>query len=288
MRSKADQYSHSRKDNRTSLWRTDAFGGLEMIRARYEDFSFSPHAHDEFMLAATESGLGQPHIQGKTHRIHPDDIILLNPGQVHGGGTGPDTFWHYRGFYPSAKLMELVAQDFGQRVRGIPFFSKNVVTDPYMTALLRNVHLVLETSRSALQSESLLLSLLARLIERHAADRPGWHPLGSENKSVQRAKAYLQALPARNVTLEELAGEANLSPYYFCRVFHKETGLSPHAYQLLVRVRFAKDLLLHGHPISQAAVAAGFFDQAHFTRHFKRVYGVSPRRFLPIFFPNAD
>lgn len=259
-----------------------------MIRARYRDFSFSPHVHDEFMLAATEAGLGQPQIRGKTRHIHPDDIILLNPGQVHGGGSGSGAFWHYRGFYPSAELMELVAQDFGQRVRGIPFFSKNVVTDPDMAALLRNAHLVLETPRSALQSESLLLNVLAMLIERHAADRPNWQPLGSENSAVLRAKAYLEAQPIRNVTLEELAAEANLSPYYFCRVFHKETGLSPHGYQLLVRLRFAKNLLQQGHPISQAAVEAGFFDQPHFSRHFKRVYGVSPRSFLPQNLPNAD
>ncbi len=281
MRSQTDQPSHSRSDNKTNLWRTKAFGGLEMIRARYKDFNFSPHAHAEFMIAATEGGLGQPQIHGKTYRIHPDEIILLNPGLVHGGGPGRDTYWHYRGFYPSPRLMQLVAQDFGQQGRGIPFFSKNVVTDPYMAALLRNVHLTLETSQSALQSESLLLNMLVRLIERYAIDQPACQAVGSENRSVQRARAYLEALPNRNVTLEELAGEANLSPYYFCRVFHKETGLSPHAYQLLVRLRFAKSLLIQGHSISEAAIEAGFFDQSHFTKHFKRVYGVSPSLFLP-------
>ena len=281
MRMQTDRTLHSREENATSLWRTDAFGGLEMIRARYKGFSFSPHVHDEFMLAATERGLGQPQIHGETHHIHPDDIILLNPGQVHGGGPGRDTYWHYRGFYPSPRLMQLVAQDFGQQGHGIPFFSKNVVTDPYMAALLRNTHITLETPQSALQSESLLLSMLARLIKRHAIDQPAWQAVGSENRSVQRAREYLEALPTRNVTLEELASEAHLSPYYFCRVFHKETGLSPHGYQLLVRLRFAKSLLIQGHSISEAAAEAGFFDQPHFTKHFKRVYGVSPSLFLP-------
>ena len=259
----------------------DAFGGLEMIRARYKDFSFSPHTHDEFMVAVTEKGNGQPQIQGKSRSIHPDDMILLNPGEVHGGGPGRDSIWHYRGFYPSVRLMQLAANEESQSTLSIPKFSKSVITDPYMAALLRNVHRILEEPQSTLKSESLLLSALTNLLKRYGAGKQADQPVRRERQSVKRAKEYLEALPGKNITLEELAREAALSPFYFCRVFHRETGLSPHSYQLLVRVQFAKNLLQEGIPIARAAAEAGFFDQAHFTKHFKRVYGVSPSYFFP-------
>lgn len=52
--------------------------------------------------------------------------------------------------------------------------------------------------------------------------------------------------------------------------------MPPHAYQINVRLDRAKDLLLRGWPISEVAREAGFYDQSHFTRYFKRLVGVTP------------
>ena len=272
---------------KTSLWRIEAFGGLEVIRARFKDFSFSPHTHDEYMIGVTESGKGRPCLEGKTYRINPGDLILLNPGEITAGGPPKDFAWHYRGFYPPVRLMQLAVHDLLPHTSDIPQFSQNVSSDPHLAATLRNVLFTLERQQSTLKSESLLLEILVNLFKHYAADKPTWQQVGNEHQSVSRAKEYLEAYPSKNITLEELAAAVNLSPYYFCRVFHKEIGLSPHGYQLLVRAQFAKSLLAQGIPISQAAIKAGFFDQSHLTRHFKRIFGVSPSYFFPDKLPAA-
>jgi AraC-like DNA-binding protein len=61
--------------------------------------------------------------------------------------------------------------------------------------------------------------------------------------------------------------------------FTSEAGLSPHAYQVHVRVERARSLLQKG--ISPAIVATnlGFADQSHFTRHFKRIMHVTPAQY---------
>jgi AraC-like DNA-binding protein len=46
-------------------------------------------------------------------------------------------------------------------------------------------------------------------------------------------------------------------------------------------------LLAQGHPVSHVAVEAGFFDQAHFTKHFKRIFGVTPGRYLSTKYSSA-
>jgi len=58
--------------------------------------------------------------------------------------------------------------------------------------------------------------------------------------------------------------------------FRGETGLPPHAYLNQLRVRLARRLLDRGVTPAEVAAAVGFADQAHLTRHFKRVVGVPP------------
>ena len=73
---------------------------------------------------------------------------------------------------------------------------------------------------------------------------------------------------------------AGLSSFHLCRVFKAGVGLAPHAYVSQLRVRRAKQLMAEGVPIAQAAVDAGFFDQAHLSRHFKRIIGLTPGRYV--------
>jgi AraC family transcriptional regulator len=78
-----------------------------------------------------------------------------------------------------------------------------------------------------------------------------------------------------------MAAVARLSPYHFARQFKRATGLPPHQYVIARRVERAKQLLHAGDDLSLAQVAAraGFSNQSHFSLHFKRLVGVTPRRF---------
>lgn len=232
------------------------------------------------MIAVTEQGTALPWYRGSTHIHGPGDMIVLNPGEVHGGGPARGSIWQYRSLYPSADLMQRAVLALSGSDKRFPQFAEKVVDDPAVATAIRRAHIALEEPSSALERETRLFQALGCLIARHAVDRVAVQRIASEHRAVQRALDYLRAQPAENVSLEKLACEAGLSPFYFCRVFHQQTGLSPHAYQTLVRVRRAKSLLAKRVPIPQAAVEAGFCDQAHLTRHFKRIYGVTPGRYL--------
>lgn len=272
------QVSNQRDD--AQLWRVDILGGLELLRARYVEFTYAPHTHEEFMIAVTEGGTALPRYRGGAHVHGPGDVLVLNPGEVHGGGPAHGAIWRYRAFYAPAALLQRAAQELSGVDRRLPQFAEDVVGDPYVAALLRQAHIALEEPSSVLERESRLLEALADLVTRHAVDKLPAHRIGPEHRAVKRAREYLETLPSEKVSLESLAREAALSPFHLCRVFHQATGLSPHAYQTLVRVRLAKTLLAEGVPISQVAVEVGFFDQAHLTRHFKRIFGVTPGQYL--------
>ena len=78
-------------------------------------------------------------------------------------------------------------------------------------------------------------------------------------------------------SLDDLARDLGMSPFALVRSFRAETGLPPHAYVNHLRVRLARQLLDSGVAPADVAAEAGFADQAHLTRHFKRVVGVPPR-----------
>jgi len=98
--------------------------------------------------------------------------------------------------------------------------------------------------------------------------------------AVRKVAEYIQQNSTERIMLQELAALANLSPCRFATVFRREIGLPPHRYLCHVRVQHAIVLLRSGVPLAMAASEAGFFDQSHFSRHFKTICGVTPGKYL--------
>ncbi len=134
-----------------------------------------------------------------------------------------------------------------------------------------------------LAAESLANVLAVHLIRHVAAPRrperrrDGALPRGRLRAVVEYVEGRLDAGP----TLAQLAAVVRLSAYHFARQFKAATGLPPHQYVILRRVEQAKQLLQLGTDLSLAEVAlhAGFSDQSQFSRHFKRLVGVTPGQF---------
>ena len=76
-------------------------------------------------------------------------------------------------------------------------------------------------------------------------------------------------------TLETLTG---LDRYGLARQFRAAFGTSPYRYRVMRRIDHARHLIEAGRPLCDAAMACGFADQSHMTRHFKKAYGLPPGR----------
>lgn len=106
--------------------------------------------------------------------------------------------------------------------------------------------------------------------------------VGFQPCRIRRAVALMEANFPAKLSREEMARAAGLSVSYFSKLFTQCIGLSPHQYLVLCRLRHAKRLLAtleENLSIVDVAAEAGFADQAHFCRHFRRAYGMSPLTF---------
>ena len=93
----------------------------------------------------------------------------------------------------------------------------------------------------------------------------------------RRVLALMAASVETGVSVETLAQEAGLSPAHFARAFTRSVGRPPHQHLLALRLERARALLVAADArLSDVALRTGFADQAHFTRQFRRAFGVTP------------
>ncbi|WP_303870318.1 PocR ligand-binding domain-containing protein [Acetobacterium wieringae] len=104
-----------------------------------------------------------------------------------------------------------------------------------------------------------------------------------ENPNVTMMLVYIENQYPHNLTVEEIAGSACLSPGYAGRIFKDQTGLSMMDYVLKVRIEKSKKLLLNPHYQIQAiAETVGYEDAGYFTKVFKKLEGITPTQFRKI------
>src|SRR5579863_7969562 len=101
-----------------------------------------------------------------------------------------------------------------------------------------------------------------------------------EHPAVRRAREYMEIHFTENISIARLAALVSLSPYYFARVFGRQTNVPPHAYLESIRIRKAQEFLDCGHTPASAAISAGFVDQSHLTRRFRRFLGITPGEYV--------
>jgi len=127
-----------------------------------------------------------------------------------------------------------------------------------------------------LQSMIELLGILAQHLQRHA-EQQAVACSTTESPLVARAKAFIQCHADEPISLSQVAAQAHVSRFYFCKLFRKETGLTLMDYVARVRLEKAKALLSDPSlRISEIVFAAGFGSIPQFNSVFKQIVGVSP------------
>jgi len=261
-------------------WRHSAVPGVDLLRARFVTHRYGRHSHETYTLALIESGVEEFDYGGRLLRAGSGAVALLNPEVVHTGQAGVPDGWSYRVLYPQVRVVTGIAAELGW-ARGTPDFRDTVIYDARSAAVLRAAHVAAEHG-DRLASSSLLSAAVATLLSAHAGParasaraappcRPGRAP-----GAVALVRDLLGEQLTQPPSLDELARLTGMSPFALLRAFRAETGLPPHAYLNQQRVRVARLLLDDGAPPARVAAQTGFADQAHLTRHFKRVVGVPP------------
>lgn len=250
-----------------------AMPGLERIEARLHGQFYAPHRHDTYALGVTLNGVQTFRYRGESRFSTAGRIIVLHPDEVHDGAAGTEAGLRYRMLYLEPSLLQRAGRKTGA---SLPFVADPVIDDP----LLREALLAALTDLDGQIDDLLVDDIVGRIVDglRRHSDHEALPLAATAWQAAERAHDYLSAHAFDTVRSGELEAETGLDRFALARHFRAAFGTSPHRFQMMRRLAHARTLIVDGETLAGVAAETGFSDQSHFTRMFKRAYGVSPGR----------
>lgn len=249
-----------------------AHAELESIEAFFSGHAFDPHRHATYAIGRTLAGVQSFSYRGARTNSLPGETMILHPDEVHDGRAGAADGFRYRMLYLPPTLVQDILGG-----RPLPFHRESVSRDPRLARATEAVFAALDAQPDVLARDDALYGLVATL----AAVCQAWPSRGRVDfAAALRAREYLEDHLDQAVTLDDLARCAGRDRWSLTRDFRAYFGTSPHRYLTLRRLDQVRLQVRLGRGLAEAAVAAGFYDQSHMTKHFRQAFGVAPARWF--------
>ncbi|GAB6403993.1 AraC family transcriptional regulator [Pseudomonas sp. MHK4] len=258
----------------TSDWviRSAQPGSVERIEAWFGSHGYDPHRHDTYSIGRTLAGVQSFHYKGALCHGVPGNTLVLHPDEVHDGMAGTDAGFRYRMAYIDPALIQNVLGG-----ESLPFIAGGLSCDLRLFRASEAFVQALDHPLEILEEQDALYDLAMAL------RAVGGKPRGRKRldyRSAERARAFIMEHLHQGITLQMLEKASGREQWSLSRDFRALYGTSPYRFVTLRRLDNFRRLILDGFTLVDAALAAGFHDQSHMTRHFTRSYGVSPLRWL--------
>lgn len=251
-------------------WRPAVAGISEVFHARFVEHRYPRHAHQDWTLFIVDDGAIRYGLDTRARGVGRGRVTVLPPHVVHDGRPATSSGFRKRVLYVGTDLLpeDLIG----------PAVDEPDIVEPGLLGSVRRLHGLLEHPDDALGAEALLALVTERVRRRFrpAGERrsdPGRGELAVSLRELIDANLFEQ------LTLAEAGAILGATTPTLVRAFAHAFAITPHRYLVARRIEAARRRLLDGEPIATTAAAVGFYDQAHFTRSFRRHVGVTPHRF---------
>lgn len=248
---------------------------------------FHYHYHDFHKILILLSGDVTYCIEGHTYDLRPNDIVLVNAGEVHKPIIHSDA--------PYERIIIYVSPDFLNEYRD----EDNDLSLCLRQALAEQSHVlrlhsslsgklgsaIRELDRSlqdedyanALHHHVLFLEFMIQLNRAALHNHIEFIGDSTSNEKILSILAYLNEHLTEDISIDDLCAHFFLSRYYLMHTFKEQTGYTIGNYLSTKRLILAKELIASGTPITEVCYACGFRNYSTFSRAYKKSFGESPR-----------
>ncbi|NDL60776.1 helix-turn-helix domain-containing protein [Phytoactinopolyspora mesophila] len=258
---------------RPTAWRPAVPGIAEVFHAHFVDHIYPVHTHSAWTLLIVDDGAIRFDLDRQQHGTAGSMVTVLPPDVPHDGRSATAHGFRKRVLYLEPSVL-------GSGLVGAAVDSPGF-DDAVLWHRIHQLHVSLSHPGDAFEAESRLAFIRERLRRhlRHLAPAATRRYAPAPQRLAGQLRDLLDARTTTGLTLADAAEHLHAHPAHLVRSFTMSFGLPPHLYLTGRRIDIARRLLLAGQRPSEVALAAGFYDQSHFTRHFRRYVGTTPARF---------
>ncbi|BAH05433.1 AraC family transcriptional regulator [Clostridium kluyveri] len=254
-----------------------------------EDISFEFHYHNFDKIVIFIGGNVTYLIEGKSYKLKPWDILLINNNDIHKAIIDPDKIYEriimwinldflirYNNNCNLLSCFELASKQGFNLLR---------LEDNWIDIIKKILFDIKDTFKSKdLGYETLRISLLLQFIvyiNRLFLKQKNTKELYDikYDERINDILNYINGHLDQNLSIDFLSSEFYVSKYYLMHKFKEQTGYTIHAYILQKRLIMSNLLIKNGKNIAEACVQSGFGDYSNFIRAFKKMFGVSPNKY---------
>ncbi|WP_288421746.1 AraC family transcriptional regulator [uncultured Acinetobacter sp.] len=242
---------------------------------------YKSHSHPTFSIGAVDEGnsIFQSSF-GTVQEISAGTLVIVPAHIEHSCNPKPNEAWSYQMLHLDIMWLSQLYSEFQQQGFDLhlPQHKPLIIRDEnFYKAFTEMNDVLFDEQKLILEKEQSLLDCLMGLLLPHFI-------LEEIQKPQYLYKDFLDLVDVINssasfISLEELAQQVGLSRYAIIRLFKANVGLTPHAFQINLKINQARELLKQGISLVELAVNLGFSDQSHFHKAFKAHTGVTPRQF---------
>jgi AraC-like DNA-binding protein len=242
---------------------------VERLEAHFFGQAFAPHRHDTYAVGLTLSGVQTFRYRGERRHCLPGQCHILHPDETHDGGAGTDEGFGYRIVYVDPALVQEALGG-----KPLPFVPDPVVAASALPAGFVSGAWGIDEPIDHLGRIE-LAGAVADMLAGAAQSRPT--PSGRLHiAALTSVRDLVAASPARRYSMEDLERLSGLDRWALARQFRAAFGTSPSRFRTMRQLDQVRRSVAGGAPLAEASAAAGFADQSHMSRHFKRAYGLTP------------
>ena len=228
--------------------------------------------------------LGERWFDGHFQReyLTPGATAIIPTGTLH------RSLWRKEAQFMFVAVDPRLLERLGQEVAApdnfelIPHFA--ILQDPLIQGIIFSLKDELESTgiKGSFYVEQLTTTLAIHLLRKYGVRKPqiSTYSDGLPKYKLRQVLEYINANLECDIKLVDLAELVGMSQYYFCQLFKQSIGIAPYQYVIQQRVERAKQLLkCRDVAISEVALVCGFANQSHFTKHFRKLTGITPKAY---------
>lgn len=257
------------------FWRSAHIPGFELVEAKASTAAWQVY-NVEYTIGVPDTWAGPVNHDGRAKDVGGGEALLFRPGEflASPGAARPGDL---RVMIMSRAALEQYAGEHLSRPTELEWKASLTHCSRELLWAFRHVFSHLHGVPTAMQFQSAMTDFFSVMLGELISGPQPHRKVPDDSRQAARMRELMHHSPdGLTIGLSELAAAVGLTRFQALRAFKRRYGVPPHTYQLAVRVGLSASLLTRGASVTHVAHEMGFTDQSHFTRHFKRLWRVTP------------